>query len=53
MWGSLFVACELFRILAADVAKELDVEYPLVDDRNMMMYLERVRNLPRDAREIF
>lgn len=37
MWGSLFVACELFRILAAGVAEELNVEYPFVDDRNMMM----------------
>ncbi|AYA75815.1 aminoglycoside adenylyltransferase [Bacillus sp. Y1] len=53
MWESLFTACELFRILAADVGEELSVEYPHIEDKNMMMYLERVRNLPKDAREIF
>jgi aminoglycoside 6-adenylyltransferase len=53
MWGSLFITCELFRILAVGVAEELNVKYPFVDDRNMMMYFERVRSLPRDAREIF
>jgi len=53
MWESLFTACELFRILAADVGEELSVEYPYIEDKNMMMYLERVRNLPKDAREIY
>ena len=51
IWESLFTACELFRILAADVGEELSVEYPYIEDKNMMMYLERVRNLPKDARE--
>ncbi|MGI8385930.1 aminoglycoside 6-adenylyltransferase [Robertmurraya sp. P23] len=53
MWESLFTACELFRILAADVGEELSVEYTHIEDKNMMMYLERVRNLPKDAREIY
>lgn len=53
MWESLFTACELFRILAADVGEVLSVEYPHIEDKNMMMYLERVRNLPKDAREIY
>lgn len=53
MWNSLFAACELFRLLATEMAVELETEYPEVDDRNMTMYLERIRNLPGDAREIF
>ncbi|MEK3990472.1 aminoglycoside 6-adenylyltransferase [Robertmurraya sp. FSL R5-0851] len=53
MWESLFTACELFRILAVDVGEELGVEYPYIEDKNMMMYLEGVRNLPKDATDIY
>lgn len=53
MWESLFTASELFRKVATDVAIEIGTEYPEIDDRNMTMYLERIRKLPGDAREIF
>ncbi len=53
MWDSIFVTCELFRILAEDVAKHLNYSYPAQDDQNMMKYLRQVRQLPRSAREIF
>ena len=52
-WEAVFTTCELFRILARDVADHFDFTYPLVDDQNMMHYLQRVRNLPADAVEIF
>lgn len=51
-WSSIFVTCELFRSLAADVADNLLFTYPMDDDKNMTEYLIHVRNLPADAREI-
>ncbi|MGM9932610.1 aminoglycoside 6-adenylyltransferase [Pradoshia sp.] len=53
MWEAVFTTCELFRILARDVADHFDFTYPLEDDQNMMHYLQRVRNLPADAVELF
>ncbi|MBM7097708.1 aminoglycoside 6-adenylyltransferase [Bacillus sp. H-16] len=52
-WEAVFAACELFRTLAREVAENLSYEYPEEDDRNMTVYLERVRELPRDAKGIF
>jgi aminoglycoside 6-adenylyltransferase len=53
VWSSIFVTCELFRILAKDVAEYLMITYPIDDDRNMTEYLKRVRDLPVDAKEIY
>lgn len=52
-WDSIFITCELFRTLAKEVADGLSYTYPIDDDKNMTNYLEHVRNLPRDAKEIF
>lgn len=52
-WRSIFVACELFRKLAQDVAGNLSFKYPINDDRNMTEYLMHVRQLPADAESIF
>ncbi|HWO74432.1 MAG TPA: aminoglycoside 6-adenylyltransferase [Bacillus sp. (in: firmicutes)] len=53
MWASIFVACDLFRKLAKEIAENLSFTYPIADDTNMMKYLKRVRELPADAEGIF
>ncbi|WP_078394403.1 aminoglycoside 6-adenylyltransferase [Shouchella patagoniensis] len=53
MWKSIFKACELFRILAIDVAEKLGFNFPQDDDKNMTKYLNRVRHLPTDANKFF
>lgn len=53
IWESIFITCELFRILSKDVAEHFNFTYPIDDDRNMTKYLTHVRNLPSDAKEIF
>lgn len=53
MWESIFVTCELFRILSQDVAEHFNFTYPIDDDRNMTKYLRNVRNLPSNAKEIY
>ncbi|MEH7382130.1 aminoglycoside 6-adenylyltransferase [Bacillus sp. JJ1533] len=53
LWNSIFVTCELFRMLAKEVGKKFSFIYPIEDDRNMMEYLKHVRNLPSEAKEIY
>ncbi|TFB22061.1 aminoglycoside 6-adenylyltransferase [Filobacillus milosensis] len=53
MWESIFTSAELFRILAQDVAKYHNFNYPTKDDHSMTKYLKRVRELSGDAKGIF
>jgi aminoglycoside 6-adenylyltransferase len=52
-WEAVFIASELFRKLAKDVANRLSLSYPDQDDKNMTRYLKRIRELPKDAKSIF
>ncbi len=49
MWASLLVTCDLFRLLGKEVAEAFHFTYPEQDDRNMITYLQHVRELPTDA----
>lgn len=51
-WESIGTACDLFRRLGVEVAAHCGFVYPHEDDAKMSAYLERVRHLPRDAKEI-
>lgn len=53
MWNSIFVACELFRTLSQHVASKFDFSYPDKDDRNMTAFLQHIKELPIDAKEIY
>ena len=53
MWNSIFVTCELFRLLSLEVADHFNYTYPIDDDTKMTKYLKHVRNLPSDAAEIY
>jgi aminoglycoside 6-adenylyltransferase len=53
MWDSIFTSCDLFRILAQDVAESLSYTYPTADDQNITQYLQHVRTLPADAKDIY
>ncbi|MCK0471735.1 aminoglycoside 6-adenylyltransferase [Halalkalibacter sp. APA_J-10(15)] len=52
IWESVFVSCDLFRALAQDVGVHFGYVYPEENDHHMMMYLQRVRELPADAEDI-
>jgi aminoglycoside 6-adenylyltransferase len=53
IWQSLFNMCDLFRKVATNVANHFEFEYPYDDDKNVTAYLQRIRNLPKDAEEIY
>lgn len=53
IWDSLFVMGDLFRHAAREVASAHGFEYPQGDDERVSAYLRHVKELPRDASEIY
>lgn len=53
IWESLFEAGKLVRRIGVELADNLDYEYPIEDDKRVSGFLERVRSLPKDAKDIF
>lgn len=43
LWNSIFAACELFRVIASNVAKHSGYIYNKNDDENMMEYLLKIK----------
>ncbi len=52
-WKAVESTCALFRVLAEEVAAHFGYTYRKEDDEGMTLYLETVRQLPQDAKEIF
>lgn len=52
-WNALFVTCDLFRKIALPIAEHYGYEYPIEDDRRVSAHLKHVRELPRDAKEVY
>ncbi len=52
-WEALFTMCHLFRQIALPLAEQYGFDYPHDDDRRVSAHLEHVRDLPRDAQEIY
>lgn len=52
-WKALFATCELFRKIAVPIAEHYGFEYPMMDDPKVTAYLEHIRVLPKDAKEIY
>jgi len=52
-WDALFAMGDLFRRLALHVAGHFGFEYPHGDDARVSAHLRHVRELPREAQEIY
>lgn len=52
-WDAIFVSCDLFRLLAKEVANDLKFSYLNKEDQNMTNYLHQVSKLPKNATIIF
>jgi aminoglycoside 6-adenylyltransferase len=52
-WEALDATCELFRTLAPKVAAHFDFEYRYQDDERVRAHLKHVRDLPKDAKEMY
>jgi len=52
IWEALFTMENLFRSISKVVASNFGFRYPQQDDDNVSVHLRRIKNLPRDAKEI-
>lgn len=52
-WDALFAACDLFRETAVQVAEIFSFDYPNREDQQVSAYLEHIKHLPSDAKEIY
>jgi len=52
-WEAMFAMGSLFRKTAIRVAERFGFKYPHDSDRNVSAHLQHVRDLPRDAREMY
>jgi aminoglycoside 6-adenylyltransferase len=52
-WDGLLSMGELFRRIANPVGEHFGFTYPLGDDERVSAHLRHVRNLPRDAKEMY
>lgn len=53
LWEALFAAGDLFRFMAQRVGEYFGFEYPYGDDERVTAHLKHVKDLPRDAMEIY
>lgn len=53
IWQALFAMGNLFRAIAHEVANKFGFEYPQRDDDRVSAHLRHVKELPRDAKEIY
>lgn len=53
MWKSLFAMCSLFRKTAIRVADYFDYQYPYGDDERVTAHLKHVKELSKDAKEMY
>jgi aminoglycoside 6-adenylyltransferase len=52
IWEALFSACTLFSMAAKQVAKPLGFCYSQEQEDRVLSYLYRIRNLPKDAKQM-
>lgn len=52
IWTSLFKACELYRLLAIEIADHFAYCYPYADDSAMTEYLQHIKTLPDNFMKI-
>ncbi|HZG59742.1 MAG TPA: aminoglycoside 6-adenylyltransferase [Anoxybacillus sp.] len=53
IWKALFNMCDLFRKIAIKVADHFEFEYPYDDDKNVTAHLKHIKNLSKNAKEMY
>lgn len=53
LWSALFIAGDLFRIMGKEVSEHFGFEYPYGEDERVTAHLKYVKDLPRDAKEMY
>lgn len=52
-WNSLFTACKLFEQVVIKVSDKLSFEYDIEEGRRVFEFVKHIKELPKDAKEIY
>ncbi|MDE5747640.1 MAG: aminoglycoside 6-adenylyltransferase, partial [Acetatifactor sp.] len=53
IWNSVFGMCDLFQSTAVEISKKHQFVYDFEQAENSLSFLQHVRKLPADAKEIY
>lgn len=53
IWESVFIMCDLFNIIAKDIACKMNINYNEIEANNSFKFLKDVYLLPKDAKKIY
>lgn len=53
IWNAVFVMCDLFQKISLELSKKLNFTYDLTEAKNSKSYLEHIKSLPSNAKEIY
>lgn len=53
IWKSVFIMCDMFDVIAKEIAGNMDFNYDDTEADNSLRYLKHIHTLPQDAKEIF
>lgn len=53
LWNALFLTVKLFQKVANHVAEQLGLSYPLTEQQYITEYLQHVKQLPKNAKQIY
>lgn len=53
IWEAIFIMCDLFNDAANDLADKIKFSYNQIEADNSLKFLMDVKNLPKDAKEIY
>ncbi len=53
VWNAVFVMCDLFQKISLELSEKLNFQYDLTEARNSKSYLEHIKSLPSNAKEIY
>lgn len=53
LWNAVFLTIKLFQKVAQNVAEQLGVVYPLHEHKHIIEYLQHIKHLPKNARQIY
>lgn len=53
IWNSVFEMCDLFQNIAVELSKKQDFTYDFKQAENSLNFLQHIRKLPADAKEIY
>jgi len=53
LWNSVFIMCDLFNKISLELSKKSNFTYNMTEAENSLNFLKHVKDLPKNAKEIY